>query len=1078
MLRFEHPAWLLLTLLALPMAYSAVRWFTSMSKVRRWSAAVLRVLLIALLSGMLAGASSVRKTDRLAVIAVVDVSGSVQRFGNQGDVGASGTTATASAAVMERVRLFLKEASKDRGPDDLLGIVVFDAGAAALLAPTRVDMLDQPIDASMAEGTDIAQALRLGAAMIPPETTGKLLLFSDGVETDGDAVAAAREMTGRRPGARATPAPSSEVAGRELANAPATQLGTIPVDVVPIAYNVRNEVMVESVDAPPQAPEGAVIPLRVILDSAGTASGTLEVVREGRPVDINGDAPGTGRRLTLAPGRHVELVNVQLDHSRMHRFDAVFEPDAPAPSRAGGPVVVNDTIASNNRAQGFTFTPGRGSVLVVDGVDNGSPGGLGQTLPDTLREAGLDVKVVPTDGIPSDLLSLQAYDLIILANVPADATPRQTHAVLAAYVNELGGGLVMTGGRSSFGAGGWKGTDLEAILPVRLDLPEKLISPAAAIVFVMDNSGSMNRTVMGSSRSQQKIANEGAAIAVQTLDKTDLVGVITFNTDYTVDIPLARNSDARASAEIIRSITPDGGTNLPPALEEAHRQLKAATADVKYVIVLTDGRSSGTDALPGMAAALLEDGIHVTTIGVGDQCDVKTLKAMAERGGGESHYVTDPNTLPRVFTKAVRVLRSPMVRESEFAPVMLATGSPLTQGLSGALPNLGGINLSQARTDPTVTNAMVHPAGEPLLAHWNVGLGRVAAFTSDASRWAREWIPTPTYRQFWTDLVRGVARPKSDRSQELTFEVIGNELHVRLDATGEDGKPMDLLSVPGSLYLPSGQRIPIKLSQTGSGVYEATAPAPSSGNYVVTLTPTLGSRSLSPVVGGVSRSSGVEFRRLQSNIGLLEELSRMTGGRVFSLDNPAQVKLFDRTGIRPAEARLPLWRTLLLWSVIVFMLDVGTRRVAWDRLVSREFGASLRRENRAALRDRGRQAAASLGRLRTSESEREQGREAHAAPLLTTEDAKQVVQQQADRRRAARLAKNSGAADGPSTPGSAGSGTTPAPPGSPASIESVEPPRQSPPGRAEKGRPEPEQEGGLFAAKRRAKERIDRDTQE
>lgn len=1064
-LRFEHPVWLLLTLLALPMAYTAIRWFSSMSLVRRWSAAVLRVLLIALLSGTLAGATSVRKTDRLAVIAVVDVSGSVQRFGNQG--GAAGAGA-ASPAVMERVRLFLKEASRDRGPDDLLGIVVFDAEASSLLAPTRVDMLDQPIDASMAEGSNIAQALRLGAAMAPPETTVRLVLISDGAETDGNAVAAARELTGSR--AIATPA-------RAPGGGAAQRLETIPIDVVPIAYNVRNEVMVESLDAPPQAPANSVISLRVILDSAGTSRGTLQVLREGRPVDINGDAPGTGRALTLSPGRHVELVTIQLESARMHRFDAIFEPDPPSPGAAGSPVVLNDTIASNNRAQGFTFTPGRGSVLVVDGVDNAVPGGLGQTLPDTLREAGLDVRVVSPDAIPSDLLSLQAYDLVILANVPADAMPRQTHTMLAAYVNDLGGGLVMVGGRSSFGAGGWKGTDLEAILPVRLDLPEKLISPAAAIVFVMDNSGSMNRSVMGSSRSQQKIANEGAAIAVQTLDKTDLVGVITFNTDYTVEVPLAPNVDSKATAEVLRSITPDGGTNLPPALQEAHRQLKAATADVKYVIVLTDGRSSGTELLPDMAASLLEDGIHVTTIGVGDQCDIPTLKAMAVRGGGEHHFVTDPNTLPRVFTRAVRVLRSPMVRESSFAPVMLATGSPLTHGLDGAMPNLGGINLSQARTDPKVTNAMAHPAGEPLLAHWNVGLGRVAAFTSDASRWAREWIPTPTYRQFWTDLVRGVARPKADRSQELTFEVIGSELHVRLDATGEDGKPMHLLSVPGSLYLPSGQRVPIKLSQTGPGVYEATAPAPASGNYVVTLTPSLGSRSLSPIVGGVSRASGVEFRRLQSNIGLLEELSRMTGGRVYSLDAPAQAKLFDRTGIRPAEARLPLWRMLLLWSVIIFMLDVGTRRIAWDRLISREYGASMRKENAAALRDRGKQAAAALGRLRSSESVRQTGEDDGAPPVLTSDDARRVVQQQADRRRAARQARNAAAREpaAPAAPSdSPGGGTAQGPP-SPAS-ESVgaADPVAAPPPPAGDG----EKETGLFAAKRRAKERIEREKKE
>ena len=1046
------------------MAYTAVRWFTSMSPVRRWSAAVLRILLIALISGILAGATAVRRTDKLAVIAVIDVSGSVQRFGNEagGRDAANPDAPTPPAPLMEQVRRFLKESSAERGPDDLMGVVLFDADAAALVAPTRVDVLDQPFDATMAEGTDIAQALRLAAAMAPVDATVRYVLFSDGVETSGDSAAVAREFAGVSPSAVES-ADAEAGAPRPPARVSASGRPPTPIDVVPIAYNVRREVMIESVDAPPVAQNGALVSVRVVLETAGDSSGTLQLLREGQPLDINGDEPGTGRRLILRQGRHVELITVQLPKTPQHRFDAVFEPDLQSASGDDAPGM-SDTIASNNRAQAFTFTPGKGSVLVVDGVDDARAGSLGQSLPDTLRDAGLEVKVISPDAMPSDPLSLQAHDLIILANVPADAMSRQAHAVLAAYVREQGGGLVMIGGRASFGAGAWKGTDIEPILPVALDLPERLVVPAAAIVFVLDNSGSMGRTVMGSTRTQQRIANEGAALALLSLDKGDLVGFITFNGVYDVQIPLARNSNAAASAEIIRSIRPEGATNIPPALEEAHRQLKNVTADVKHVILLTDGRSNGRDSLPALATRMHDDGIQITTIGVGDNCDETTLKDIAARAGGVFYPVTDPNTLPRVFVKAVRVVRSPMVRESPFTPVVLATGSPIVEGLGSALPPLGGITLTQPRTDPLITTAMLHPGGEPLLAHWNVGLGRVAAFTSDAARWSRDWIPTPAYRQFWTNLARVIARPESDRSQELSLQVTGSELQIRLDATGSDAKPLDLLSVPGSLYLPSGERVSLRLSQTGPGVYEATAPAPSSGNYVVTLTPKLGSKDLPPVVGGVSRASGVEYRRLQSNVGLLEEISRTTGGKVYQLADGAKTNLFDRSRLEPTEARLPLWRTLLLWAVVVLMLDIGTRRIAWDRLVSREFGATLRRESAAAMRDRGEQAANALGRLRTTDTEREERAEQIAKPAsLSEDDAKQIVREQAQRRRAAQAARQAAQIEmdandraKPDVPDAAPTTAKPAIPAADAPAD-------------DKG------EGGLFAAKRRARERMDRD---
>jgi uncharacterized membrane protein len=1072
-IRFEHPAWFLLLLLCIPMAVAIVRWCSAMSLLRRWSAVLTRVALVGLIAGTLAGATGIRTSQRLAVIAVVDVSGSVQRFADLGP-GPDGRPITA----LEGVRRLLQRATAARGPEDLLGLVIFDGEALALASPTRVNILDRPLDVTMQEGSDIAQAIRLARAMIPPDAAGRIALFSDGNQNAGDAVEASRELAG---------VGSSPSAALPALSAPR-------IDVVPLAYNVQREVIVESIDVPPQAIAESTIPVRITLEAAADASGTLQLLREGTPVDINGREPGMGLRLALRPGRHVEVLSVRLEPGRIHRFEAVFEPD---PMRAADGTGGGDTITTNNRAEAVTLTPGRASVLIVAAPAAAEgDGALGQ-LPDVLRDAGFDVDVVAPSGVPGDLLSLQAYDVVILVDIPAEEINRQTHAALAGFVSDLGGGLVMVGGRSSFAAGGWKGTAIEPILPVSLDLPEKLIVPAAAIVIVLDNSGSMNRTVLGSTRSQQQIANEGAALAVQTMDKTDLLGVITFNQDYTVQIPLARNSDPRAAAERIRSITADGGTNLPPALEAAHRQLRDVQADVRHVIVLSDGVSMGKEQLPGIAKAMHDDGISVTAIAVGDGADTRGLAELATTGGGQYYRVTDPNTLPRIFIKAVRVVRSPMVREAPFTPVLLGTGSPLVEGLSGdagdgEIPQLGGISLTQPRREATVVNAMAHPMGEPLLAHWSVGLGRAAAFTSDAGRWARRWLDWPGYRQLWTLVARSIARPRADRSQELSLELVGDELRVRLDAAGEDGKPLDLLTVPASIYTPGGDRLSITLSQTGPGAYEGAAPARATGNYVVTLTPRQGSRLLPPVIGGVSRATGVEFRRLRSNIALLEEIARITGGRIFDIRDalvepgpsgapsgdaaaataPAAPdvagarsvpNLFDRTGIRPTEARLPLWRTLVFWALVALLLDVATRRIAWDRFFSREFGAALRREAAEALKDRGDQSARALARLRRRAPAPQPAGAEGESRLLSTDDARRIVREQAERRRLARAAR----------PEPVRPDAIPGAPASTATAPGAKPaPKSTDAAPAEPAPQEHEPAAGLMAAKLRARQRM------
>ena len=982
-LSVDNPAWLWALTGVLPLAWVGLRWFSAMSVLRRLSAVVARTLLLALVIGMLAGVSTVRTTDRMAVVAVVDVSGSVTRFGSAG-----GASATGAA------RAFLAAAERARKPDDMLGLVTFDARAMALASPTRGGVTDRGLGTGGAEGSNIDAALRYAAALLPPDAAGRVVLFSDGVQTAGDAERAARQL------------------GTGAAR-------SVSIDVVPVRYEVRDETSVVSVDAPPRAAGQSTVNVRVVLNSTQGSRGTLMLLREGEPVDISGGEPGIGRRLALGPGPHVEVVSVPLPDGRVHRFRAVFEPDRE------GSAAVGDSIADNNSAEAVTATPGRGSVLILSQTAGGA-------LPAALTGAGIDATVLTPEGLPGDLLSLQACDAVILDNIPADDLRDDQQELLSVFVRELGGGLVMSGGTESFGAGGWKGSPLEPLLPVRLDLPEKLIEPDAAIVLVLDTSGSMNRPVGGTGHTQQEIANEAAARAVESLPARDLVGVIAFSDRCRIIVPLADNRDPAQAGGRIRALAPLGGTSIGPALEEAGRQLGPATASVKHVIVVSDGQSMNEEELPGIAQRLAAGGVRVSTISVGDEADDRTMEAMALRGGGTFYPVSNPSLLPRFFLKAVRVVRSPLVREGPFDPVVLPEPSPLTAGL-GTPPPLLGINLTQWRPEATIVHAMQSPGGEPLLAHWQVELGQVAAFTSGLGRWSEEWQAWPGFARLWVQTVRSVARAGGSGRMELAVEAVGEELRVRLEAASDDGLPLDLLSVPVSVYGPDGSTREVALSQTAPGLYEGRAPARQSGAYVAIAKPMSGTRRLAPVLAGASLASGAEFRALRSDEGLLRRVAEISGGRVLEVTDPAAPSaLFERTGGERSTARTPLWPSLLVWAIGALLLDLGTRRIAWDRYL----GARDRRRGGAMPR---------VTEDLASRRRRTRGAEWPSTGSLGEEDAKRVVARERERRMQQRLAALRAIRD----PGEAS------------------PPDAGPAG--------PEGTGSLLEAKRRARERFDED---
>ncbi len=1025
-LRLSEPFWLILLALCIPTLWLGAHWLLGMSAARRVTVIASRTLLLALLSLALAGASSPRQTDALAVVVVLDVSDSVR---------ANAPTLTDALGepieFEDRVRQMLAAAAGSRESDDRLGLVLFDGVAAAAAMPTRADPTDRSLDVHYAEGSDLGQALRLAAAMLPADASGRLLLISDGNQTAGDALAAANSLV-RADGS------------------------AVPVDVVPVKYRIEREVLVERVDVPPNAISESTITVRIVLRSTAPATGRLSLLYDSLPVDLTPNSPGTSRPLRLATGQRIETAEVRLDPRRVHRFEAVWEPtlSKPTPTQHAAPLA--DTSLKNNRARAFTVTPGTGSVLVVQSSLATT------TLVRTLRDAKISVDIADPASAPIDVLGWQGHDLVILDDVAADALDERSQHALVAAVTELGTGLVMVGGYNSFGAGGWQGSPIEPILPVKLNVPDRLVMPRVALVLVLDSSGSMGQSVLGSARTQQQIANQAAARAVSSLGPTDLVGVIRFSNSSTTVVPLAPNDQPEATAQRILSIRHGGGTNLLPALKDARQILNDADADLKHVVVLSDGRSQNEDQLAPLAKRMARDGITVTTISVGDQADTNTLRSVAAQGEGSFYEVIDPNRLPAVFLSAVRVVRSPMIREGEFEPVRTAA-SPLSDALPSPLPTLTGLVLTTQRDDPGITTALTTPDEMPVLAHWQTGLGRVAAFTSDASLWAQHWIDSTAYRTFWVRVVRTLSRPSDDRRFILRSQIQGDAIRFSVEAYQPDGSPTDGLQIPASIYTPSGDQLSVRLTQTAPGLYETVVPATISGDYVAIARPTDGTIALPAAVGGISIPAGAEHRSLASNESLLAEIAERTGGHVLSPSLADAQSLFTATDRPTRKAWIPLWQPLLTAALIVLMLDIATRRVAWDRWLSREFNDEFRQQTLAATADRSASAQRAASALRTRSTPRVS---AHVEqPSQNDADALRLVREAQQ----ARQAQQSAASRPTTTSESSASNAVPSPKTN-ANTPPVDPPKSS-----EDQNDNQSSASGLLAAKRRAKKRFEDD---
>ncbi len=886
----DEPGWLLLGIVGLGLSLVGWRWMKLIPPARRLIAVSIRVLLFLVLGLALAGVYRVDRVDRLAVIAVVDVSGSVQSFAPFGDDDL-GLPITIDRAA----RGFLGAASMSREPEDLLGIIAFDGQVSTIAMPTISDTLDRPIERSQVDGSDLVGAIKRAQMQLPADASGRIIVFSDG---------------------RSTAAGLDRIASE------------YPIDVVPIRYRVEQEVVVQSVDLPARSLPESIVDVRVVIKSVGRAQGELVLRYQDAVVDLNGDEPGVGRSITLRAGHQVIVLPVKLSAGRVHRFDAQF-----VPQRDDEFNLLGDTSLANNASSGLTLTTGDGRVLVlVNDLDSNQH--EAKMLQNLLEASPWIADLRSPSSFPIDLLELEAFDLIVLVNTPRDALDLNADATLKAFVEDLGGGLLWIGGREALGAGGWIGTAIEDIMPMHLDVPDDLVMPKVAAVFVLDSSGSMKRKVLGSARSQQAIANEAAAGAVDVLDEQDFIGVVSFSDQARVVVKMTKNDQPTTVQSKIKSITANGGTNLAPAMRMAGEMLADVESETKHIIILSDGESQNPEMLPEIARELSEKGITISTITVGDEADEKGMKTIASLASGTYYRVRNPSVLPRVFLKVVRVIHTPMIREGEISTVVLNSDSPAT-GHLGSLPMLNGLVITdQIDDDPRVSTPIVSDRGEPIFAFHQVELGRVSVFAGDLSDWSSRWIDSGDLSKILINAIGWTKRSNQHRVGELSFVADGASAHIEFNAIDQHAAPIDGLRVQAQIFDDQGGQRTVELIQTGTGKYEASVDHLGEGVHVVIAQPMRDDEPMYPTIAGLEIAGIDEFAFFDDDAQALIDLAKRTGGRVFHIADPMAADLFDRSAMGEQYAFEPIWPMLLWVAFGLFLLDLGARRVAFDRWIT------------------------------------------------------------------------------------------------------------------------------------------------
>ena len=816
------------------------------------AALLLRLLLIGLFVAVLAEPRAVRSNDETVIVYALDVSDSI------------------GESVQGRAFGFMNRTVQGKPERDKAGLVAFGRNAAVELPP-RESFPFEAINVRVSrDGTSLERALTLSAAMLPDSSAGRIVLLSDGAQTEGDVAAALPELVSRG----------------------------IKVDVLPIAYSFDREVWLERLDLPRVVKPGESYEASVVLSSLAAGEGMLTLTENGAVI--------AEQPVSFSEGKNRYMLPLYMRGPGFYEYAARIR----VPSGSDG-------WAENNLAVNHLFLKGEGKVLVVTSTVGGKQT---EWLCDAMRKSDLLVDEKSPFEIPFDALSYLPYDAIVLVDTAADELDMARMQAIHDAVVVQGSGFLMVGGENSFGAGGYNRTLIEKILPVSMDIKKRKALPKGALAIILHTCEFAEGNTWG-----KRIAKE----AMRVLGAQDEVGILVYAWDQGSTgerwlFPLTPASEYETLVPLVNNASIGDMPSFATTMALGYEGLADSDAASRHMIIISDGDPSPPP--PALLAKFAAAQISVSTVAInphGGQ-EQSIMGAIARATGGRYYFPQNPNQLPAIFIKEAKTLRRNVIQNRTFLPT-LSFPSPIVKGID-TIPPLHGLVLTTAK--PRAQSILLAPDKEdsdPLLTIWRHGLGTTAAFSSDLSaNWGRDWVKWDRYRPFIRQLMSAIGRVEQQHSLFVDVHAEGSTARVLVEDHHENAGFLDL---EADVVLSGGSSRRIAMRQVGPRLYEGTFPLSGSGRYRV-IVAGVGDGRREHASAGLMVPYSPEYLRFRSDPALLQRIADETGGRVLTGDETGE-ELFNADRETRRHTR-PIFDWFIWALAILLPLDVAVRRVRID----------------------------------------------------------------------------------------------------------------------------------------------------
>lgn len=778
--------------------------------------------------------------------------------------------ASASARGMQdQMTQSVRTALENKDASVNAGVIAF-GGNAMVEKPLAQDGTYNGVTTAVdAQASDLSSALTLASALLPEDAQGRIVVLSDGATED--VRAAAQQLAARG----------------------------VTVDFQSFSGDALPDAQISQLNVPSRVYQGQSFTVTVQVTANHDTAGTLVLYQNRTPV--------SSREVTLRRGDNTFTFRDTAADTGVVTYEARL-------------ISEGDSCAQNDSMGGYVYVQGAPKLLLVEGRQ-----GEGSEMAAMLSAATMQYETVLPAQLPYDAEQLRQYDGVVLVNVDYDAADEEQWAALNSAVRVLGRGLTVIGGDSSYALGGYRGSKLEEMLPVTIDVRNKLDLPSLALMLVIDKSGSMSDGMFGTTRLE--LAKEAAMRAAEVLTPNDQVGVIAFDDAAKWVVNLQKAEDVEAIQNQIGTIRPGGGTAFFTALYEATYALMNAQTQQKHIIFLTDGEAGDTGYLQ-LCDIMQQNDITLTTVAVGSGADQATLRTLAQQGGGRAYAANEFDNLPKIFTKETYLVSGSYVQNRTFTPV-ITEQSALTD--FEGFPQLSGYLAATEKSLATVS--LMSDREDPILAWWQYGAGRVVAFMADSrGAWTSEFLQWDQAAAFYGGMA-AFTLPGEEREGQLTTERQGDAL--RIVYTAPEGAQTGL-STSVTALLPDGTQTQLALQESAPGVYEGEIAAAQLGAYALRVEQRDASGELQRVMegGAVNGYSGEYDLRNQNAESTLPYLSALTGGR--EITDSAEMLKSTHAVVR---ARRDLTQPLL-WALMVLLLcDIALRRLSWDVALERYLNA-------------------------------------------------------------------------------------------------------------------------------------------